>query len=736
MADNFRIKIEDLEGTGSLHSSKEKEEQSSALPNKEPASGSQSFNGSKLYSNSSGNSSIITLESSSSSFERDVSKETFETDIHTDIYSEDPALSYNLSESDAEYAEMVAALGDAYGKIFNIDTEDVNTATGVDGICIYNRTLDTNKMNALAKQLIYGTLKEVLSDMNANGNGNGSTGPGSNDGGSGNGTGDGYSGINEEGSNSSNSATKPFDINIPISNLGIGTDPYVKVLPAIDNAIDELYSTEVDYQNTNENVDATDILDVNPSYGKVEHTEADLDHTGKWDLRAMPDAMSNMYDVYFRIVDNDTDVDGIHLTPGLAGVDNLFSSRLLSARISSIEIPAYERQTTEVSAWGGKVERPTDVINTPGQSSFSIRGDTRLLYIDFMNILSGTPMADYLNVGSAVFDLKDKLSCSRTANYIKEASKDVKDAKEKMAEAIAAIKKKEDEELEDVRNKIISEYSNNLKDEQQRNDFMRQAEERSKKTGIPLYAAELEMIEESGNAQVAALKKKLKEVKAKENDGGADNFWAVQKEKKEQMSEIKAEIKKLQKEQEARDKKISDVTKEAAKALRNAKAKKNATVISAYLRNRPVAVEQNWTEASAYVTGAIARNMSIRGTAAPFSSFEDLSNHSRVDIIVRRVPQGERFNSIATPKKDERFIFEDVKLLGTSNAIQFKRENADTQDFTYNFIYKRFYKLDYYADNPADWVSSQLDSLANWCVDWTNDKIKNGASELKSLIKG
>ena len=730
MADNFRIKIEDLEGNGRLHSSSDEEVESRELSNQEPASGSQSFNGSKLYSNSSGNTSIA-LESNSSSLSRDVSKETFDTDIHTDIYSEDPALSYNLSESDAEYAEMVAALGDAYGKIFNIETEDVNTATGVDGLGIYNRTLDPNKMNALAKQLIYGTLKEVLSDMNAN---DSSTGPGSNDGGSGNGTGDGYSGVNEDGSNSSNSATKPFDINIPISDLGIGTDPYVEVLPAIDNAIDELYSNEVDYQSTNENVDATDIIDVNPSYGKVEQIEADLDHIGKWDLRAMPDAMSNMYDVYFRIVDNDTDVDGVHLTPGLAGVDNLFSSRLLSARISSIEIPAYERQTTEVSAWGGRVERPTDVINTPGQSSFSIRGDTRLLYIDFMNILSGTPMADYLNVGSAVFDLKDKLSCSRTANYIKEASKDVKDAKDKMAEAVAAIKKKEDEELEDVRNKIISEYSKNLKDEQKRNEFMRKAEERSKKTGIPLYAAELEMIEESGNAQVAALKKKLKEVKAKENDGGADNFWAAQKEKKEKMSEIKAEIKKLQKEQDDRVKKISDVTKEAAKALRNAKAKKNGAVISAYLRNRPVAVEQNWTEASAYVTGAIARNMAVRGTAAPFSSFEDLSNHSRVDIIVRRVPQGERFNSIATPKKDERFIFEDVKLLGTSNAIQFKRENADTQDFTYNFIYKRFYKLDYYADNPADWVSSQLDSLANWCVDWSNDKIKKGSSALKKLL--
>lgn len=732
MADNFRIKIEDLEGNGSLHGNSEEKEQSSALPNQEPASGSQSFNGGKLQSNSSGNTSIA-LESNTSSFTRDVSKESFDTDIHTDIYSEDPALAYTLDESDAEYAEMIAALGDAYGKIFNIDAEDANKTADTEGLGLYGKTLDPNKMNALAKQLIYGTLKEVLSDMNANGS---STSPGSNDGGSGNGTGDGYSGINEDGSNSSNSATKPFDINIPISDLGNGTDPYVEVLPAIDDAIDELYSTEVDYRATNENVDATDILDKNPSYGKVENIEVDLDHTGKWDLRAMPDAMSNMYDVYFRIVDNDTDVDGKHLTPGLPGVDSLFSSRLLSARISSIEIPAYERQTTEVSAWGGKLERPTDAINTPGQSSFSIRGDTRLLYIDFMNIMSGTPMADYLNVGSAVFDLKDKLSCSRTANYIKEAGEDAKKAKEDMEKAIAAIKKKEDEDLQDARNKIIEEYSNNLADENKRNEFMRQAYERSVKSGVPMYAAELEMIEEAGNAQVAELKKKLKEVKAKENDGGADNYWAAQKEKKNQMAEIKAEIKKLEKEQEARAKKISDVTKEASKALRNAKAKKNVTVISAYLRNRPVAVEQNWTEASAYVTGAIARNMSIRGTAAPFSSFEDLSKHSRVDIIVRRVPQGERFNSLATPKKDERFIFEDVKLLGTSNGIQFKRESADTQDFTYNFIYKRFYKLDYYADDPADWVNSQLDSLANWCVDWTNGQIKSGSSALKSLLKG
>lgn len=724
MADNFRIKIEDIEGTGNLRGNKEEQEQSAALSNQEPASGSQSFNGSKLYSNSSGNTSIA-LESSASSFERDVSKETYNTDIHTDIYSEDPANAYNLSESDAEYAEMVAALGDPYGKIFNIDAEDASQSQ--ERLGLYNKTLDPNKMNALAKQLIYGTLKEVLSDMNANGS------PGSNDDGSGN----GYSGINEEGSNSSNSATKPFDINIPISDLGNGTDPYVEVLPAIDNAIDQLYSNEVDYNTTNELANSFDVFIPNSSYGKIDPLEDDFqDRTGKWDLRAMPDAMSNMYDVYFRIVDNDTDVDGIHLTPGLAGVDNLFSSRLLSARISSIDIPAYERQTTEVSAWGGRVERPTDVINTPGQSSFSIRGDTRLLYIDFMNTLSGTPMADYLNVGSSIFDLSNKLSCSRTANYIKAASDDVKRAKKQMEDAIADIKKKEDEDLEKVRNLIISTYKNRLKDENQRDLFMKAAQIRSNTSGIPLYAAELEMIDETNNTQIKLLKETLNKVKSQENNGSADNYWAAQKEKKKLMTAIKDEIKNIQKDQEAKNKLISDVTKEAAKNIKNAKANRAASVMSAFLRNRPVAVEQNWTEASAYVTGAIARNMSIRGTAAPFSSFEDLSNHSRVDIIVRRVPQGERFNSLATPKKDERFIFEDVKLLGTSNAIQFKRENADTQDFTYNFIYKRFYKLDYYADDPADWVSSQLDSLANWCVDWTNTQIRNVASELKSLLKG
>jgi hypothetical protein len=197
------------------------------------------------------------------------------------------------------------------------------------------------------------------------------------------------------------------------------------------------------------------------------------------------------------------------------------------------------------------------------------------------------------------------------------------------------------------------------------------------------------------------------------------------------MTTLKQEIRKAQQKMEERDKALASATKEASKNLRNAKNKKNAQVVTAYLRNRPAALEDQSTEAIAYVTGALARNISVRAFSKPFTSFEDLSDHKRVDIIVRRVPQGERFTSIATPKKDERFIFEDVKLLGTSNGIQFKRESADTQDFTYNFIYKRFYKLDYYAEDPSAWVNSQLDKLATWCVDWPGKKLQ---SEINKLI--
>lgn len=720
MADNFRIHFEDTQGKGNLRGQSEEQESKSALPNQEPASGSKSYRGGDLYSSSSKNTSME-IENNSSSFERDVSKEAHKTNVDVDVYSEGPVGEYDISESDAEYAEMVAALGDAYGKIFNVDVVDAQTSDEGLGLYDNNKQLDPNKMNALAKQLIYSTLEDVLLDKS------GPSGPGSNNGGNGSGKDDGYSNT-KDGGDTTISPVFNVNLNTPASSLGDGTNPYVEVLPTIDSAIDKLYT---DYTAIDENTSVDDTF-TNPSYSEIKVTGYidQSSRTGKWDLRAMPDAMSNMYDVYFRIVDNDTDVDGKQLTPGLAGVDSLFGSRLLSARISSIEIPAYERQTVEVSAWGGKIARPTDSISTPGQSSFSIRGDTRLLYIDFMNTLSGTPLADYFNTGNVVFDLKDKLVFSKTENYIRQASDEAKKAREAYDKAVAKIKKQADEELQAARDKIVSDYVENLKNEEAMKKFKEQAAERAKKQGIPVYAAELELMNESDNAYISTLKSKLEKAREAENDGSADSFWAFQKEKASQMTALKQEIKKAQQKMEERDKVLASAAKNASKNLRNAKNKKNAQVVTAYLRNRPAALKDQSTEAIAYVTGALARNISVRGFSKPFTTFEDLSDHKRVDIIVRRVPQGERFTSIATPKKDERFIFEDVKLLGTSNGIQFKRESADTQDFTYNFIYKRFYKLDYYAEDPAAWVNSQLDKLATWCVDWAGKKLQNEISKL------
>ena len=720
MADNFRIHFEDTEGKGNLHGETEEQKSKSALPNQEPASGSKSYRGGDFYSTSSENTSIE-IENNSSSFERDVSKEAHKTNVNVDVYSEGPVGAYDISDSDAEYAEMVAALGDAYGKIFNVDVVDAQTSNEGLGLYDNSKQLDPNKMNALAKQLIYSTLNDVLSDKS------GPSAPGSNNGGNGSGKDDGYSNT-KDGGDTTISPVFNVNLNTPASSLGDGTNPYVEVLPTIDSAIDKLYT---DYTTIDENTSADDTF-TNPPYSEIKVT-GDIDQsnrTSKWDLRAMPDAMSNMYDVYFRIVDNDTDVDGKQLTPGLAGVDSLFGSQLLSARISSIEIPAYERQTVEVSAWGGKIARPTDSISTPGQSSFSIRGDTRLLYIDFMNTLSGTPLADYFNTGNVVFDLKDKLVFSKTENYIRQASDEAKKAREAYDKAVAEIKKQADEELQAARDKIVSDYVENLKNEEAMKKFKERAAERAEKQGIPIYAAELELMNDSDNAYISTLKNKLEKTREAENDGSADSFWAFQKEKASQMTALKQEIKKAQQKMEERDKALASAAKNASKNLRNAKNKKNAQVVTAYLRNRPAALEDQSTEAIAYVTGALARNISIRGFAKPFTTFEDLSDHKRVDIIVRRVPQGERFTSIATPKKDERFIFEDVKLLGTSNGIQFKRESADTQDFTYNFIYKRFYKLDYYAEDPAAWVNSQLDKLATWCVDWVGKKLQNEISKL------
>jgi hypothetical protein len=50
------------------------------------------------------------------------------------------------------------------------------------------------------------------------------------------------------------------------------------------------------------------------------------------------------------------------------------------------------------------------------------------------------------------------------------------------------------------------------------------------------------------------------------------------------------------------------------------------------------------------------------------------------------------------------FIFEDVKFLGTSDTIDFDRNSAETQDFTFSFIYRRMKPI-YMLENTYDSTS-------------------------------
>lgn len=725
MADNFRIQIEDLEGTGKLKVKSQEEGKSKVLPEKEPSGTSAKDGHISGYNSQHPGNSAIELSSSASSLTFDASEHKKDTVVHTDIYSEQYVDEYGVSPSEARDIEMAALLGEAYGKIFNVESSDALTAAAIADLGPYENPITPADLSALARKMIYGQMKSVVSEINAKG----ATSPSSNSGGNRGGSDNGYKNINDDGSNTSNPALRPTDLNIPISKLGAGENPYENVLPSIDEVINELYEPEEqDYSEVDEDAGGENAYSNNGFKLKFKFPEFNIFKeglkTGLWDLRAMPDAMSNMFDVYFRIFDNDDDINGKHLDPGVDPVSGLFASKLLSARIQSIEIPAYERTTTQVSAWGQSLDRPTDTINTPGQSSFTIRADTRLLYIDFMNELSGTSMADYFSKGKAIMGQSNSVKVSKTAQFLDNANKDIEEAYEKMNKEIEDYNKKAQDEAEAIRNAAVEEYKKAKSDAEQQKKFVEEAAEKAKKEGISQAQAEYELMEQKQAEVIALLKKEtknLKEAAASETDG----YWAAQKEKRAVQKGMNKVIKDLEKKNKDRQKSIDNALKQAAKSIKKAKKEKNRAVLTAYFRNTDAGaeIEKPNLDSIAYVTGAIARNMSVRFCGAPFNSIDDLKNHQRVDIIVKRVSPGHTFCSVASPKKDERFIFEDVKLLGTSTPISFKRDSADTLDFSYNFIYKRFYKLDYYADNAQDWIKSQMDFYADKAVSLALDKM-------------
>ncbi len=436
--------------------------------------------------------------------------------------------------------------------------------------------------------------------------------------------------------------------------------------------------------------------------------------------------MSNMFDVYFRICDTGSDdFDGKQLKPGIPSVDDLFASTLLSARIKNIEIPAYERATTQVSAFGGTVERPTDVINTPGQSSFTIRGDSRLIYVEVFNTLSGTPMSDFMGVGSALSQLQDNFVLGKVLNA--STAEELKKAEDNMSESLKKIEAFRDEEYNATRSEGVEAFKKCLKDNATfAEELNEEIIEKAKKEGkdvLTVYGEYITQNKDNYERAYKAEKKALKKAQKSATD------WADKNTYYQKIQEVNDKIKMFNKAINKMQEAERNTAKQVAQ-LKNAarKAQLRKIVNGALGRNSTggLLLGASNDEQISMVTGSIARNIAPKavGSTGP----EDLENalkHKRVDIIVKRTSPSKRFRTKLSAKKDERFIFEDVKLLGCSTPIKFERENANTADFTYNFIYKRFYKVDYYADSADEWVQSQLDDIAKSLTNAALEKVKS-----------
>ena len=134
----------------------------------------------------------------------------------------------------------------------------------------------------------------------------------------------------------------------------------------------------------------------------------------------LPDAMTNMFDVFFIIYESDGKpkflYDGFTSTEK-TGYAEAIRPILLSSRIGSIKLPGSAAGVSQYKAFGTTIEKPQTVIQESHQSSFSIRADSNLYWIDMFNKLSGH---DYCQ-SSTWFTNKD----SGNLKYAQDQNKDV-----------------------------------------------------------------------------------------------------------------------------------------------------------------------------------------------------------------------------------------------------------------------------------------------------------------------
>lgn len=711
--DNYRLSFID-ESSGALKKAPKSEQKKGASSTSIDLK-SKSTEAHLASSNSKTDTSIsLSSAIASQVFLKNAQSSSVEVTNNSDIFTEDGVEEYAIKDGTNRAPVTSDDSGILYSELSNSiadNANDLNASQDYSASTNEDAISDKSLLNIEeAKAFAYNALKEVAESLAAQSEQNK------------------YKSFNNYLSGSRSSlggaaADNISDGNRATSSASGTSNPYASIMETVDEAVSSAINSDKDVDlNIGDNykkkkdIKKIDLLK-EPKYDIVNYDleaieKSLIDPPTKYDELVYPDAQSNMYDVYFRIVERDGEVDRA-FTSGSGVLDTLLNSNLLSARITSITIPSRVRESTSITFSGTSYDRQTDIINDPGKSSFTIRGDTRLYYVDIMNELSGTSIGSMFGKGSALMQGLSNLVAVEIAKSMKE---EIQAAEDIMKIDLEKANENYQNDLTKIRVKLLSDaaYKYDGVDELENIKAALKATENDPTA----YAVTLKELADSKASQyIILLKDKQKAAVQEARNKSTDRFKALNeamKEKKavqQQIDAIEAALKKAHKQEQEAMKKFAAASKAAKEKLKNTEKAVNDKARKAAAN---IKFDIDTGEALAYITSAITKNMLI--SVKPAESIDDIRKARRLDIVVKRTSAGPRFQTELSEKKDERFVFEDVKLLGTSDPISFTKDSADIQEFTYDFIYKRCYKVDLY-DTTGNWVASQIKQFIDDNVD-------------------
>lgn len=720
MADSYRIKIHDKTGSDS-NKTYLLEETSEVKSFERQVDTSGQTLSSKKYNNSNSKS-LISESSNDPSKSVSYSNQNINVSNNSDIFSEDNVNNYNLLKVD-NTQELIdsGASGVFYKNINNLIAKALESSnSNIDKYSDIKNISQNDKDNAV--QFLYKEIKDIANSKGDYSNGRLISSSKNS-----------YSKVDQNPTISeSNKATSKLSgggISSAYSSLN-DFNPDTSILDVadltVDKALNDSYknmnNVETKSNSNDSYVNNSDVVESDNLYNFLLSDYLDIDNMTEWNVMTYPDAMSNMYDVYFRIR-NDSDGLDEQLEGNIPILKALFDGELLSARISSIQIPSYQRSTGTIDFASNKIEKPLDKIDTPGKSSFTIRGDSRLCYVTAFNELAGTDIGNFFGKGEVVdSSIMNSLVSSINYNYQEELDKIF----EKWKETEKKYKEEYEEMLEyDSKNQV----------------------EQLKKSGYDIDIKELqeEYVKINGNTNglyTWIMSSKMEEINKKIEKAEKESNDAVESLKKKQLSlfselkekrKIKNSYKEIVDSLESELKKLNEFSKTYS-GWRNSIKSYYSNIKSELMSEVKEASDNRKKDIQSlcfvptgfnYLIESLNKNVSV--VASKISNSDEgqltafLQNHPRLDIIVKRSNPSKIFNTVASYKKDERFVFEDVKIIGTSNAIEFKKNDAGIVNLTYEFIYKRFYKEDIY-DNTDKWVKSYLEYLID---NYVIEKLRN-----------